>query len=463
MYVAAWIELIVRILATWYQFKQDTEFTNPGFGMPKDVTKPHTIVDARDATAKSVLLDGAVEGHVLVKNTNALPLQKPRLISVFGYSAKTPDFNAPASGLDLVQWQLGAAAISLNEVISGSLGTGGNYSAIGINGTLFSGCGSGATTPANSVSPFEALKARTYRDGTAMFNDFASQNPAVDPASDICIVFGNAFSCEAYDRPALLDDYTDTLIKNVANNCNNTVVVLHNAGPRVIDAFVEHANVTAIILAHLPGQDSGNALVSLLYGEANPSGKLPYTLAKKETDYAVLAPSNEGALNFPQSNFSEGVYTDYKHFDKAGIEPRYEFGFGLSYTTFDVSNANVQHVDGGNTNEYAAGVVIPGGQADLWDNIITVTANVRNTGTRFGAEVAQLYLGIPNAPIRQLRGYEKVYLQPGESRAVTFFLTRRDLSVWNVETQKWHLQRGKYVFSVGTSSRNLPLQVSLTI
>lgn len=440
--------------------------------MPKDVTQPHKIVDGRDPAAKPVLLAGAVEGHVLVKNTkNTLPLQKPRLISVFGYSAKTPDFFAPGGGLQLFQWQLGAETIDTAEVVSGALGNSGNASAIGINGTLFGGCGSGATTPANTVSPFEALKMRTYHDGTALFNDFVSPAPVVDPASDVCIVFGNAFACEAYDRPALQDKYTDDLINNVAASCNKTIVVLHNAGPRVVDAFIEHDNVTAVVFAHLPGQDSGTALVSLLYGEENPSGKLPYTVARKDTDYAVLKPSQpEGQfVNFPQSNFTEGVFVDYRHFDQKNSTPRFEFGFGMSYTTFALSNVTLQRVAGGNMkDEYPTGAVIPGGAADLWDNIVSVTVDVRNTGAEHaGAEVVQLYIGMPDGddaePVRQLRGYEKVYLQPGEVKTATFALTRRDLSAWNVKTQKWQLRRGQYTMWVGTSSRNLPLKETLTI
>ncbi|OAQ98605.1 hypothetical protein LLEC1_01216 [Akanthomyces lecanii] len=461
-------DMTTRILTTWYQFKQDANFLNPGFGVPKDVTKPHKVVDARDPAARPVLLDGAVEGHVLVKNTkNTLPLHKPQLISAFGYSARAPAFFAPGGGLQLYQWQLGAEAIDANEAVSGALGNPDNASAIGINGTLFSGCGSGATTPANAISPFEALKMRTYNDGTALLHDFVSPEPVVDPASDVCIVFGNAFACEAYDRPALQDTYTDKLVKAVADRCHRTIVVLHNAGPRVVDAWIEHDNVTAVLFAHLPGQESGHALVSLLYGEANPSGKLPYTLAKNESDYPVLKPSKpEGRFaNFPQSNFTEGVYTDYRHFDKEDISPRFEFGFGLSYTTFNLSNVKIQRVEGGNIkDEHPTGAMIPGGPADLWDNIVSITADVRNNGkVHAGAEVVQLYVGIPEAPVRQLRGYDKVYLQPGEAKTATFTLSRRDLSVWNVEAQKWQLQKGSYTIWLGSSSRSLQLKESLEI
>lgn len=426
--------------------------------MPKALSNPHEPVDARDPDARPVLLNGAIEGHVLVKNTkNTLPLDKPKQLSVFGYSAKTPDmFSSP------IAWMIGAQAIKLSEAVSGSLGQPGNFSAIGINGTLFGGCGSGATTPANMMSPLEALKARTYEDGTALSNDLSSDRPAVYSTSDACIVFANAWACEGYDRPALDDEYTDTLIKNVADSCNKTIVVFHNAGPRLVDGFIDHPNVSAVIFAHLPGQDSGPAIVSLLYGDSNPSGKLPYTVAKNASDYgAVLEPAQpEGKFTkFPQADFDEGVYVDYRRFDREEIEPRYEFGFGLSYTTFNMSNLDiVERIEGANTGEWPGGPIIPGGQADLWDVIASVSVDVANTGDTVGAEVAQLYLGIPDAPAKQLRGFEKVLLGPGEKKTAIMKLTRRDLSVWNVERQMWQLQRGEYKVYVGNSSRNLPLE-----
>lgn len=110
----------------------------------------------------------------------------------------------------------------------------------------------------------------------------------------------------------------------MAYQCNKTIVVFHNAGPRLVDGFVDQSNVTAIIFAHLPGKESGPVLASLLYGDINPSGKLPYTIAKNESDYcSVLDPAQpEGEFaNFPQADFNEGVYLDYRYFDKQGIKP----------------------------------------------------------------------------------------------------------------------------------------------
>ncbi|KAF3075342.1 putative beta-glucosidase M [Trichoderma lentiforme] len=455
-------DMATRVIATWYQFNQDTDFPKPGVGMPSNVLDPHTIVDGRDPAAAPVLLNGAIEGHVLVKNTkNTLPFKSPRMLSLFGYSAKTPDFFNPSSNLLYSQnWISGNEALDSNYVSDNGLAT------FGKNGTMFGGCGSGAITPALPISPFEALKMRASQEGTAVFNDFLSDKPSVEPSSDACIVFGNAWSCEGYDRPAIRDDYTDSLIKSVADQCSKTVVVFHNAGPRLVDGFVDHPNVTAIIFAHLPGQESGPALASLLFGDTSPSGKLPYTVAKNESDYGdVLDPVEpEGEfVNFPQADFHEGVYLDYRYFDKKGIEPRYEFGFGLGYTTFAYSNISINYIQGANTYPWPGGPIVSGGQTDLWDAIATVSVNIKNTGSVAGAEVAQLYIGIPGAPAKQLRGFEKPFLQPNETQSVTFHLTRRDLSVWSVERQKWQLQQGNYKFYVGSSSRRLPLNGTMDL
>lgn len=436
--------------------------------MPKDLFKPHDIVDARDPEARPTLMQGAVEGHVLVKNTkDTLPLKKPRLLSLYGYSATTPDLYAPISdSVYAAAWVVGAEPIDAIDVVSGFIqAPNPDFPVIGRNGSMLSGGGSGATAPANFMSPFEALRQRTYAEGTAVFNDFVSEKPSVHPESDACLVFANAWATEGHDRPALQDNYTDTLIKSVADQCSKTVVIFQNAGARLVDGFVDHPNVTAIIFSHLPGQDIGPALVSLLYGDSNFSGKLPYTVAKKESDYGhLLGPDvPEGKYaKYPQSNFTEGVYTDYKHFDQHNITPRYEFGFGLSYTNFSVTNLNLELVHGARVDEYPAGQIIQGGHADLFDNVYLATAQISNTGKVAGAQVVQLYVGIPNGPVRQLRGFAKHHLAPGQNVTVTLPLTRRDLSTWNTEKQAWHLQRGEYSIHVGTSSRDLPLKASIT-
>jgi beta-glucosidase len=296
----------------------------------------------------------------------------------------------------------------------------------------------------------------------------------VNGASDACLVIVNAFAAEGYDRPNLHDDYTDGLILHVANACSNTIVIFHNAGPRLVDTFIDHPNVTGLIFAHLPGQDSGRALTSILYGKSNPSGKLPYTVARNESDYGQRLspdlPEDEFAY-FPQSNFSEGTLVDYRLFDSKNITPRFEFGFGLSYTTFDYSNLTISPLpqNGSSNSSYAAypsGDIAQGGQADLWDVLVNVSVGLRNNGTVDGQEVAQLYVHIPGSQaVRQLRGFEKVNLTAGASERVEFGLTRRDLSFWDVVAQKWKLGTGEpgYEVWVGASSRDLRVSGKLVL
>lgn len=207
-------------------------------------------------------------------------------------------------------------------------------------------------------------------------------------------------------------------------------------------------------------------MVQLLYGDVSPSGKMPYTLAKNESDYNTLAPSEPEGEHyfFPQSDFSEGVYIDYRDFDKKNITPRYEFGFGLTYTTFSFSDLKVQLLSNASTSYLPPpSSVIEGGTASLWDIVARVEAVVTNSGSVDAAEVAQLYVGIPGAPLKQLRGFNKVVIKAGDRVTVSFDLLRRDLSEWNVAEQSWGLQQGDYQIYVGSSSRDLPLVTSLTI
>lgn len=275
----------------------------------------------------------------------------------------------------------------------------------------------------------------------------------VNPMSDACLVFINAMATEGWDRDGLHDDFSDGLVLNVASKCGNTIVVVHAAGIRLVDQWIEHPNVTATIIAHLPGQDLGEALVQILYGEVSPSGKLPYTLAKNESDYGALyAPCMPTSQDdhFPQCNYTEGVYIDYRHFDAKNITPRFEFGFGLSYTTFAYEALSSQSfVSSGHALQRT---LVAG---SIWDVVISVTVKITNEGNMTGEEIAQLYVGIPNAPEKQLRGFDKVKLAPQQQAEVTFALSKRDLSIWDVVSQSWVFQHGQYVIYVGSSSRDI--------
>ncbi|KAI0181155.1 glycoside hydrolase family 3 protein [Hypoxylon sp. FL1284] len=446
-------DMATRILAAWYLVGQNgTDFPIPGIGM-KNLTEPHEQIDARVPESKPAILEGAIAGHVLVKNDGALPFTKtPVMLSVYGYDATIPE----TKNTDML-FQLGYT--SSQEMGQAVLGTEQHFDQAARGGTIVTGGRAGANGPAYIDDPLSAIQHRAKADGTWVNWDLTSGDPDVNMASDACLVFINAIASEGWDREGLHDDFSDGLVLNVASKCANTIVVIHVAGVRLVDQWIDHPNVTAAIIAHLPGQDSGEALVKLLYGESAFSGKLPYTIARNESDYEVYAPSGRGPSNTtdPQCDFAEGVYVDYRHFDEKNITPRFEFGFGLCYTTFNYSSLLIEPLD---TKSDSSGVVSSSDEK-LWEVLATVNATVTNSGTVAGAEVVQLYVGIPNSPPKQLRGFEKVSLSAGKSAEVNFELTRRDFSVWDVVAQGWAVQEGDYTVYVGASSRDVRLAGSI--
>ncbi|KAF2664477.1 beta-glucosidase M [Microthyrium microscopicum] len=466
-------DMATRILATYYQLKLDVpDFPAPGAGMPASLTKPHTFVDARDPKYRKTIFQAAVEGHVLVKNVNnALPLKSPKLLSLFGYDAYAPLENNPSDGV-IGKWAIGMESVGGDLTSLASILTGAPQPSSANNGTLISGGGSGSITGPYYSTPHHAFEQQAWEDGTYLHWDFKSIAPAVNAASEACIVFINEFAGEGSDRTTLADKDSDTLVKNVAGRCRNTMVVVHNAGVRLVDAWIENVNVTAVIYAHLPGQDSGRALVEVMYGKQAPSGRLPYTVAKKEEDYGeLLNPSVARVLsNSPQSIFKEGSSIDYRHFIEKKIVPRYPFGYGLTYTTFNYTSleisTNVKTISRLSTtalNSTATEPLPPGGDPSLFDVLVEVTCSVTNSGKVAAAAVPQLYVGIPNAAKWQLRGFDKMVIEPGRTQSFKFPLTRRDLSVWNTVVQQWEVQKGSYSISVGDNVEDLQVQKTLEV
>lgn len=459
-------DMATRILATWYKLNP---LQNPGSGMPKDLLEPHEFVNARNPASKETIYQSAIEGHVLVKNTGSLPLKAPGLLSLFGYDAYNPAMMDPSNSVVDV-WGYGLESVAnVTNANAPLLLVTTNYTNAPPSaraGTLISGGGSGATTPAYISAPYDAIQQQAYEDGTFLLWDFTSQDPNVDGASSACLVFLNEFASEGFDRSTLGDPWSDQLVMNVASKCNNTIVSIHNAGIRIVDAWVDHPNVTALIYSHLPGQDSGRALVDLLYGKQPFSGRLPYTVGRNASDYGDLlnptVPTNTSDY-YTQSNYTEGVYIDYKSFIARNITPRFEFGFGLTSTTFNYSdlqidlNPNVSHA------ALPSGCVQEGGQVDLWDQIAAIGVTITNTGNMTAAEVAQLYIGIPGGPEKQLRGFSKDSIAPGDSCRVIFEVTRRELSSWDTNQQSWLLQSGSYNVYVGKSVLDIQLTGTLVI
>ncbi|USW53776.1 Putative glycoside hydrolase, family 3, glycoside hydrolase family 3 domain, immunoglobulin [Septoria linicola] len=435
-------DMVTRILAAWYHLEQDAGYPEVGV---YNYDQQHPIIDVR-GNHNALIREIGAAGTVLVKNVdNALPLKKPRYLNIYGYDAKAPDspWTTPArfgGGYDV------------------------NFGWETFNGTLITGGGSGSNTPSYLISPFDAIQRRVIADRGMVRWDFASVNPTVYANADACLVFINAYSSEAFDRTTLKHEFSDNLVKNVARNCTNTIVVIHSVGIRVVDEWVNNENVTAIVYALLPGEETGNSIADVLYGDVSPSGRLPFTVAKNESDYGNLLNSTLGSGAFPQDNFTEGLFIDYRYFDKHGIEPEFEFGYGLTYSNFSYSDLTITPVSS-NTHEWpTANVTIPqGGHPELWETLFHITVKIANTGGVAAAEVPQLYVSIPTAPKWQLRGFDRINLEAEQTKTATFKVTRKDLSVWNVVYQQWQLQQGSYNLFVGASSRKPILEDSLEI
>ncbi|KAI5212936.1 putative beta-glucosidase [Aureobasidium subglaciale] len=408
--------------------------------------------------AEATLFQGAVEGHVLVKNiNNALPLQKPIVLSFFGYDAPG---GLNTSDADLTLYQNGKANTraftngkpytGLDDLINSAqvLPAGFSGSEVALNGTMRTG-GSGAITPAASISPEDAFRSQAAIDGTVLYTDFTPQNPTIRDSRSPCLAFVNSQSSESWDRSKLADVYSDTLVTNVASQCMNTMVIIHSAGVRLVDRWIDHPNITAVIYANLPGQYSGNSLTEIMYGRQSPSGRLPFTVAKNESDYgSLLRPTLPDRTNpqYSQSDFTEGLFIDYKRYSSLQIS--------ISASAIRSAAPPISTSD----------IASEGGTTFLYDNIATVSVSVGNTGSVVAAEVAQLYLGIPGSGVpKVLRGFEKQLIQPGTSVTMVFSLRRRDLSIWNVIRQQWMLPSGNFNVMVGKSVLDIQVQGTLTL
>lgn len=328
------------------------------------------------------------------------------------------------------------------------------------------GGGSGLVFAKGVVSPLEGIKQRAggvqvrYALGVAMQGEEGSADTAesrqklVEEAvaaakeSDVALVFVGyswKLETEGHDRPNMdLPTGQDELIQAVAA-ANKKTIVVFNAGDSVgVMKWIDR--VPGLVDAWYGGEEGGNAIADVLFGDANPSGKLPFTFLRKLED----SPSYG---NYPGVNlhvkYAEGIYVGYRYFDKhTDTTPLFPFGYGLSYASFALSKLEVPKTMSGETTA-------------------TVRVTVKNTGDRKGAEVVQLYLGDPGAsvdrPVRELKGFERVELAAGESRTVSFAIDRRALSFYSTEHHAWMAEPGKFEVFVGTSSRELPLRGSFTL
>lgn len=471
-------DMATRIVAAWYQMGQDkwekpppegkggpnfSSFTNKEEGLlhpasdSNETAVVNQFVDVQggkpgDPAHKVVARRVAAEGTVLVKNDGTLPLSRNRTakIAIIGEDA------GPGEGPNACEDR------ACNQ------------------GTLASGWGSGASEFPYLVDPASGFKA-AIRNASIKIEKYLQNELDQDTRNklkknDVCIVFANSDAGEGFrawngirgDRNDLsLQKRGDDLIIATAESCGGpTVVVIHAVGPVIVERWADLLNVKAILLANLPGQESGNALADVLFGIVDASGRLPYTVGKSLEDYgpgAQILYYPNGAV--PQVDFNESLYIDYRHFDRHGIQPRYEFGFGLSYTRFELSDLVIDKLKqksalpAPRSNEvqvptssgkvpdpskalyppgfrrlkkyiypwiestklvkegrypYPKGYDDPqtpspaggaeGGNPDLFEPYLGVAVRVTNTGKRPGKEVVQVYISFPKNVVEPSTG-----------------------------------------------------------
>jgi beta-glucosidase len=268
------------------------------------------------------------------------------------------------------------------------------------------------------------------------------------------------YESEGHDRSFSLPEFQDELIQNVAKINPATIVVLHGGGGFDVQAWVNQ--VPALLHAWFPGQYGGRALAEILFGDVNPSGKLPITMEKHVQDNPAFAgfPTNPNAAKI---NYSEGLFIGYRGYEKNHIQPQYPFGYGLSYTAFRYSDLDVDPfvLKKDDQDDYCLTKEDRKVHHRDDDGLIRVRFRVTNTGKTAGAETAELYLAPVNPPvvrpIKELKGFRKVFLAPGESRKVTITLDRRSLAYYDVSAHAWNVAPGIYRVLVGSSSQDIKL------
>lgn len=297
----------------------------------------------------------------------------------------------------------------------------------------------------SAVEAAEGLKV-TYAQGYSAAKDEATDEMIAEAVAaakqaKVAVVFAglpDAYESEGYDRKHMqMPACQNKLIEAVAAANPNTVVVLHNGSPVEMPWLDQ---VKGVIEAYLGGQAVGLATVRVLFGDVNPSGHLAETFPKRLADNpSYLYYGGE----YNRTEYREGVFVGYRYYDKKDMDVLFPFGYGLSYTTFEYSDLRLSADSIKDTDT------------------LTVTCTVKNTGTRAGKAVAQLYVGDVESeiirPVRELKGFEKIELQPGEAKEVVFTLDKRSFAYWCDAIHDWHVDTGAFTVQVGSSSRDLPL------
>jgi len=307
--------------------------------------------------------------------------------------------------------------------------------------------GSSAVKPPHEVTPLEGL-AKKVRDKVKLFPG--------DTFADVAIVYvgldhSKGGDSESSDRKSLhLDEEQVSLIKKVANDHLRTVVCVIAGSPIAMDEWID--DVEAVLMCWYGGMEAGHAIANVLFGDVNPSGKLPLTFPKKLSDSPAHSTGNP--RNYPGDEekrvfYDEGIFVGYRWFDEKNIEPLFPFGFGKSYTSFEfgdvhLSKLNLQNLD---------------------DSLI-VEVGIANTGNSPGAEVIQIYAhdvqSSVERPPRELVGFQKVFLQSGETKNVSILVKAEDLAYHDIGKHDWTIEPGDFKFLIGNSSRAIHLDAEFS-
>ena len=262
----------------------------------------------------------------------------------------------------------------------------------------------------------------------------------------VCVGFAPSLETEGADRTFALPGGQDELIRQVTSVNKNTIVVITAGGNVDMTQWIDA--VPVIFHAWYPGQEGGRALAQILFGDHSPSGKLPASFERRWEDNATFS------SYYPQNNekhvkYSEGIFVGYRHFDRSDVKPLFPFGYGLSYTTFGYSKLSVTPRNGN------------------LDEPVTVSFDVKNIGRLPGAEIAQLYVGDTHSsvprPVKELKGFAKVRLKPGETKRVSLTLDRRAFSYYDVNKKDWSAEPGDFAILIGSSSDKVELKGLFTL
>jgi beta-glucosidase len=324
------------------------------------------------------------------------------------------------------------------------------------------GGGSSKVIPLYTVPPLEGMQDVLRDLGSSatvtkltVADDLSNLDEAKNAAreADVVVLMAGLVATEGADQPDanMLNDQNRMLDELLGIN-PATVVVMKNSNP-VLMPWIDKA--PAVLEAWNQGTEDGHVVADLLFGVVNPSGKVPtcYPRSEDDTLYAGKPdryPGIDEGDGYPVIRYSEGLEIGYRWFQSQGIEPLFGFGSGLSYTTFNFADVSVDASDGANAP-------------------VTVTASVTNTGPVAGAEVVQVYLGVPveGQPPKRLVGFQKVYIEPGESKPVTITIdpaaTNHPFGVWDYCNQGFVIKPGEYTVYVGNSADNTPHTTTLTV